>query len=201
MRKNPLPVFFLAAGLLITFIMALPDSSRSTIINPGAYAPLLSTIAKGESSGNYNAYYGQADNQSPRFTDMTIAQVLQWQEEFVRQGNPSSAVGKYQIVRPTLEGLVRQLNLDTSLKYDEAMQDRLAITLLERRGSVQFVDKKLSREEFAANLAQEWAALPKVVGSNPHESFYAGDGLNHSRVSVQEMLGAISEFDSSAMQD
>jgi muramidase (phage lysozyme) len=117
--------------------------------------------------------------------------VMHWQQEYVRQGSVSSAVGRYQIVRPTLTGLVARLKLDPNARFDEAMQDRLAIALLERRGAVEYVEKKLSREQFAANLAKEWAALPKVAGDKPGESYYADDGINQSRVSIDEIYQAL----------
>ena len=71
------------------------------------------------------------------------------------------------------------------------MQDKLAVALLERRGSKKYVNKELTPHEFAANLAKEWAALPKVIGDKPDESFYASDGLNKSHVSVAEIIQAI----------
>lgn len=198
-RRRPMTTALLVAGLGVLSILLLTRQSQPTIVNPQAYTPLLDTIAKGESNGNYNAYYGNGGNATIRFTDMTVAEVLRWQEEFVRQGNPSSAVGKYQIVRPTLLGLVRQLDIDLQSRYDEALQDRLAIALLERRGSVAYVDNELSREQFAANLAKEWAALPKIMGDNPQASYYAGDGLNHSRVNVEEVFAALSVLENRAV--
>lgn len=155
------------------------------------YTPLLNTIAKGESNGNYNAYFGDANNTSLRFTDMTIAQVLQWQQDYVAQGHPSSAVGKYQIIRPTLVGLVHKLDIDQSSRFDEGLQDRLGVALLQKRGAHDYIRNKLSREQFAANLAREWAALPKVVGPNPEQSYYAGDGINKVQISVDDVYRAL----------
>lgn len=160
-------------------------------LDPTAYRPLLNTIAKGESKGNYNAYWGNSTNTSIRFTDMPIRQVLAWQEDYVKKGSPSSAVGKYQIVRPTLAGLVQKYNIDPDEKFDENMQDRLAVALLEKRGAGEYIQNKLSRDQFAANLAKEWAALPKVTGPNPEQSYYAGDGLNKVQISTAEVFNAI----------
>lgn len=198
-RSRPVTTKLLVIGLALLAIVAAYKQPGPTVVDPAAYQPLLNTIAKGESNGNYNAYYGNGGNSDIRFTDMTVAEVLQWQEEHVKQGNPSSAVGKYQIIKPTLEGLVRQLQLDTQAAYDETTQDRLAVALLERRGAVAYVEKRLSREEFAANIAKEWAALPRVVGSNPHESYYAGDGLNHARISMDEVFFALEFLDNEAL--
>ena len=160
-------------------------------VEPTSYTPLLHLIARAESNDNYNAYFGNPDNKSVNFTDMTIDEVLSWQENFVQQGNASSAVGRYQIIDTTLSGLVRELGIDTKQKFDAATQDKFAVTLLERRGSEKYVNKKLTREEFAANLAMEWAALPKVIGENPTASYYDGDGLNQARIGIRDVLQAI----------
>lgn len=188
-RRLPLTAAAVVAGVGLVGYASYMEKYQS--VDPAAYAPLLQLIARAESNGNYNAHFGNANNTSIRFTEMSIEEVQAWQAEFVRQGNPSSAVGRYQIIDTTLSGLVRQLGVDPKQKFDEAMQDRMAIALLERRGALAYVNDKLTREEFAASLAKEWAALPKVVGENPDSSYYAGDGLNQSRVEVNEILGVI----------
>lgn len=173
------------AGLILFTV------SQSPQIEQSAYAPILTVIAKGESNGNYNAYFGQPQNADVRLTEMTLKNVIAWQRAYVDSGIKSSAAGRYQIIRPTLESLMKELKLSGDEKYDEAMQNRLAIALLERRGAYEYVYEDLSVERYAANLSQEWAALPKVVGENPTESYYAGDGLNKSRVSVDEVIRAL----------
>lgn len=165
--------------------------NRRLSVNPATYAQLLNVIAWAESKGNYNAYFGNAANSSIDFTKMSIAQVLQWQADFVRAGNASSAVGKYQIINTTLSGLVRQLGINTNQRFDQPTQDRLAIALLERRGSEKYVNNEITQQEFAANLAKEWAGLPKIVGPDPDASYYAADGLNKARVSANEVMQAI----------
>jgi len=171
----------------------VPTMKQDTI-DPTAYQPLLAVIAKGESKGNYNAYFGHATTNDVQFTNMTIAQVLSWQDSFVSQGSPSSAVGKYQIISPTLHGLVKQLGLNTNDKFDASMQDRLAMALIDRRGAKDFVKNTLTTEQFAANLAQEWAALPVLDGPKAGQSYYAGDGLNAARISDPEIRAAIADF-------
>lgn len=154
-------------------------------------AELLNTIAKVESKYNYNAYFGNPNNTSIQFTNMTVDEVLEWQKEFIKQGNPSSAVGRYQFIDSTLRGLAQDLKLDGKIKFDESLQDRLANALLERRGVREYIDNKISREEFAHNLSKEWAALPKTIGENPEQSYYASDGLNKAQVSVAELYASI----------
>lgn len=197
-RRQLIRTGVLAACLVLLVAVVVYRYSMPTTINPAAYTPLLNTIAKGESNGNYNAYFGNAANTDIIFTEMPVGEVLQWQEAYVRGGSPSSAVGKYQIIRTTLNGLVHQLAIDLSMRFDEALQDRLAIALLERRGAVAYVEKELTREQFAANLAQEWAALPRVTGGNPAESYYAHDGLNKSGITVDELYAALTALENKA---
>ena len=154
-------------------------------------AELLNTIAAAESNGNYDAYYGQANNATVRFTAMPVKEVLAWQKQFVREGSPSSAVGRYQFIDSTLQSLVDQLRIDEQEIFNEALQDKLAVALLERRGLHDYVERKISREEFAHNLSKEWAALPKAIGDTPERSYYAGDGLNAAQLSVEEIYASI----------
>lgn len=171
------------------------------MINPTAYTPLLSIIAKGESRDNYNAYFANANNQEIKFTSMSLGEVLEWQKKYVQEGSPSNAVGRYQIIQPTLEGLMNEYNLDATLIFNEALQDKLAIALMERRGSIDFIKRDLSAEEFAHNLSKEWAALPKVIGENPQDSYYAGDGLNKAHIETDAILGAINNFKQKAEEE
>ncbi len=170
---------------------AIHMQNQPPSIDPIVYKPLLSLIGRVESNDNYNAYFGNSKNTEIKFTDMTIAEVLAWQSDFVAQGNASSAVGRYQIINTTLSGLVSRQIVGVNEEFDEATQDKLAIALLERRGSIEYVEKQLTPQEFAANIAKEWAALPRVIGEDPNSSYYDGDGLNKSRTSVDEVIKAI----------
>jgi conjugal transfer mating pair stabilization protein TraG len=154
-------------------------------------ADLRTTIAKAESNGNYNAYFGNSRNTEIQFTKMTIAEVFEWQRQFVAAGNASSAVGRYQFIDTTLQGLVKSKGIDPQSIFNEATQDVLADALLERRGLRDYIEGDLSRDEFAHNLSKEWAALPRVIGDSPAASYYAGDGLNASRTSIDEIYKAI----------
>lgn len=189
-KHSPLAVGLLILGGGLLVYTGYMDERHFTI-DPTAYRPLLHVIARAESNGNYNAYFGNANNSEIKFTAMPIAEVLSWQQQYVNQGSPSSAVGRYQFLDSTLAGLVNELGIDPQQPFDEPTQDRLAIALVERRGAHEYASDKLSREQFAANLAKEWAGLPKVIGDNPHQSHYEGDSLNSARVGVDEVLRAI----------
>lgn len=183
----------LVAILVVVVIISLffATLNRRLAVDQASYQPLLNLIARVESRDNYNAYFGNAVNTEITFTKMSISAVQAWQEDFVARGNPSSAVGRYQIISTTLDSLVTQLELDTDRQFDESLQDELAIALLERRGGEAYINDELTKKQFAANLAQEWAALPKVIGDNPSASYYDGDGLNKSLVEIDEVLKVI----------
>ena len=187
------PAVFWIGIVFVVALMAYTVSSMSQQlqVDPQSAKPLLDLIARVESKGNYNAYFGNAGNTSITFTEMSVADVLRWQEDFIAAGHPSSAVGRYQIISTTLKGLVQQLNIDTSQPFDEAMQDKMAIALLERRGATEYVNNQIDGRQFAAELAKEWAALPRVVGDRPEQSYYAGDGLNKALVKVDEVLRVV----------
>jgi muramidase (phage lysozyme) len=181
------------AGLLAVFgiVVHTMVMNRHSQLDVSSVRPLLDLIGHAESRNNYNAHFGNANNRTVNFTDMTIQEVRTWQEQFIANGSPSSAVGRYQIISTTLDGLVKDMQLTGKEKFDRATQDRMAIRLLERRGALLFVDNSLSREGFAANLAQEWASLPRITGDRPTESYYAGDGLNKSLIAPDAVLQAV----------
>ncbi|CAN5619820.1 hypothetical protein BH23PAT1_BH23PAT1_4050 [soil metagenome] len=154
------------------------------------YSALLDIITKHESNGNYNAYFGSIDNDSIIFTSMTISKVLQWQNSA-----RYSAVGKYQIINSTLVGLVEELGIGMDEIFDENMQDRLAVTLLRRRGLADYLEGRITREQFAHNLAKEWAALPTIYPHKPRQqptdTYYFEDGINKVHTTIPEILDAI----------
>lgn len=187
-------VIFSAKGavLLCVVIIGIPFILGGMKEAKNVYtADLLQTIAEVESNDNYNAYFGNAKNTKVQFTAMSVGEVLSWQQKFIESGSPSSAVGRYQFLNTTLLGLAKELNIDHDEQFNQLLQDRLAVVLLERRGLNEYIDRKITREEFAHNLSQEWAALPRTIGSEPEKSYYDGDGLNSARLTTSEIMAGI----------
>lgn len=159
---------------------------------------LAGVISKGEgTNGNYNAHYGAGSQTKIDFTSMSVNEVRNWQDRFVRSGKPSSAVGKYQIIRSTLDSLIRELKLTGEEKFDGPLQERMFETLLRRRGLDKFRSGTISKEQFAFNLSQEWASLPiptqdfkdsKGRLGRMGASYYSGDGLNKAHVTPEEVF-------------
>lgn len=154
---------------------------------------LLDFIAQPESGGNYNIVWGGIkikDQPKKPITKMTIQEVLDWQDSIDKFYN-SEAAGRYQIMEDTLRTLPPAAGLLKSDLFDEAGQDALATVLLKRRGLDKYLSGEMTTEDFANNLAKEWASLTVVTGTKKGRSFYAGDGLNRSHVSVEAFLEAV----------
>lgn len=170
--------------------------------------PLLDLIARHESesaaasqgvSSGYDVVVHQAFKVYPPakpITSMTIDEVLGWQSEAIRRYQTRfmsrqgySAVGRYQIIRSTLLGL---LDPDWKMSdlFDVETQDLLAMQLLRRRGWSKWASGRSVEADnaFADELSREWASLPYRTG----RSYYAGDEHgNASLVSREEVLSVL----------
>ena len=169
------------------------------MISPALKA-LLAAIRKHEAPKGYGQIYGGAKG-VPKDTDvskMTLAGVQDLQRRMLNAGSASTACGGYQFIRKTLNATIAQMGLKGSELWDEALQDRMAIHLMEGRGLSKYMAGRITAEDFANNLSMEWASLPVVkssdsVGSNFYRktvgrSFYAGDGLNKAFHKPEEIL-------------
>lgn len=164
---------------------AKSGTPKSVVFGESNMSSLLNLIGHAESKNNYNAIYsGEESN----LTKMTLDEVLGYQGQMVAQGSPSSAVGKYQFIRGTLDGLKQELGLSGTETFDEQLQDKLAVQLLKRRGVEKFLSGELTPEEFQFNLSQEWAGIPKDASG---ASYYEGDGLNRATVEPGMVIAAM----------
>ena len=105
--KHRVPLGITLGALVFVISYTTYMASKRLTVDQQSYQPLLGLIGQAESRGNYNAYFGNAGNKKVQFTTMTIQEVLAWQDSYVRQGSPSSAVGRHQFLNTTLAGLVR----------------------------------------------------------------------------------------------
>jgi muramidase (phage lysozyme) len=165
---------------------------------PPFAAHLLDFIGASEAPRGYDTVYGNNQSKLPkRVTQMTIAEIQNAQPGWSKRFG-SSATGRYQFMHATLRGLIKELGLDTSAKFDADMQDRLGFHLLKRRGYDKFVTGRIGMIAFAKALAQEWASLPVLEpteGAHRNvsrgQSYYAGDGLNKSLVAPERVEAAL----------
>lgn len=156
-------------------------------------APLLAFIRTHESRDNYNVVWGGIKQQHwPRksLTAMTIREVLAWQDS-IDHLYRSEASGAYQILEDTLREIYPQAGLTLDDLFNQVNQDKLAVALLKRRGLTKYLRGEILAETFALAVAKEWASMPVVSGKNKGKSYYDGDGLNSTRVPVDDFMAAI----------
>ncbi len=176
-----------------------------------AATPLLDFIGNKESEGydDISGLVSPSVYPTKPLTQMTIQEVLDWQESIDASQN-SEAAGRYQIMEDTLRGynndastgpgnpLYTRAGLGAGDLFSMINQDKMAIVLLNQRGLTRFLDGAVTREQFANSLASEWASLPLVTGPNTGRSKYAGDSAgNRALTTVAEFLDAIDQVKSS----
>lgn len=135
----------------------------------------------GESRGNYNAVIGDADA-TTNLSTLNIAQIYGLQQKLLGRGMPSTAVGRYQIIRRTLQGLVAHFGLPATTLFTPELQDKLAVRLLVGRGYPSWWRGGTTDIEFAHNISLEWASLPDPERDG--KSHYDGVGPNHASTTV-----------------
>ena len=171
----------------------------------GADGNILDVIGFAEGAGYNTPYNGS--NITPvqlygkQLSELTLDEVFTWQAASVNAGSASSAAGKYQIVNRTLKGLVDGVGVvSREDKFSPANQDKLCRKLLQQRGVDGFMAGSKSEASFCLAMAQEWASLPVIQRTQgqkrkvePGESYYAGDGLNKSRIAPIQLIAAVRE--------
>ncbi|WP_336810948.1 hypothetical protein [Bosea sp. MMO-172] len=158
---------------------------------PAGAALLLDFIGQTEAPRGYDTIYGNNQGKLPKpLTGMTIGEVLTAQPGWTKSFG-SSAAGRYQIMKATLEGLLAdpKLGLTRSMRFDANLQDRLGFHLLKRRGYAAFMAGQIGLTAFGKSLAQEWASFPVLSATQGNkrkvergQSYYAGDGVNKALV-------------------
>lgn len=166
-----------------------------------SFGIMMDTLMGGESGGNYNAFHGNGNNQSIRFTDMSIQEVLDWQKSgaYKQHGGGSSAVGKYQFINSTLAEVVRKSGIDPNTQFSPATQDQLIMfRLLETRGMQKFLDGEISAEQFLDNgLSYEFAGLKSTNGRGRYDD----DGINASNTSAAKSIAALNAYREAYVKD
>ena len=147
-------------------------------LTAGQWGPLLDLIASKESGGNYEAMYPSTT--LPGATQMTISQVA---------SRATGAVGKYQQLPQYLVSRAKAagLNPDKDL-YNKENQDLIAgkVNIGQNRGGNQWLQGKITDEQFMQRLSMEFAALPNARG----EFYYP---RQRSSITPSQVRGALSK--------
>lgn len=149
---------------------------------------ILDMISEQESAGNYNAVIGDAHSSNDLST-RTVAEIYDLMEDLLTYGQPSTAIGRYQIIRGTLQSLQESQSLADDALFTPELQDSLAVALMVGRGYSKWWTGDMSDEDFAGGLSCEWASLPDP--QNGGKSHYDGVGPNRAGMSLQHVYGAL----------
>ena len=155
-------------------------------VTQGQVGEVLDLISGPESGGRYDAVY--PGKRRPEILNMTIDELVADQRERGRSTG-SSASGRYQYIRTTLSGIVKQMGLDTSKeKFTPRLQDEIVIFHLRRNhGLDRWLSGSMSNEDFLNRLAGTWAGIPNTSGISTH----AGVLDNAAGISTKTALSSL----------
>jgi hypothetical protein len=182
---------------------------------------LFNGITIGEST-DFNTISDTSKINPPKpLTEMTVGEVRDWQDRSVDAGSESSAAGRFQIIRRTMDTLIDNGTISRDDIFNEETQMRAYTDLLERRGYNKFrtaiaaaetpEDKNNVAIAFQLRLAKEFASIPVpfAIKKNPKggypkrdlvagDSYYANpnkDGLNEARHTNEGFRSILMGFD------
>lgn len=138
----------------------------------------------GEARGNYNAVIGNAGS-TRDLSQLTLAEIYALQDDLHRR-EPSTAIGRYQFLKGTLQELQAEKGLGDDALFTPALQDQLAVSLLVRRGYSKWWNREIGNPEFLHELSLEWASLPDPERGG--RSHYDGDGINSASTTAPRAL-------------
>jgi phage-related minor tail protein len=138
-----------------------------TITRFGAHDNILDLIGAAEGTDKGRGYnetlgYGAFTGGAVNLTGMTLNEVLALQKRMLADPNNtynSSAVGRYQIVRSTLQDAMKDLGLTGDRLFNEDTQDEVARYLLRRRGND------------PTGLRNEWEGLRNVDDATIRQTY------------------------------
>lgn len=167
---------------------------------PAGARLLLDFIGSIEAPKGYDTIYANKQHLLAQpITQMTIDEVIAAQPTWSKRYG-SSAAGRYQFMRATLQRLKQKHQIPGSMQFAPLLQDALAYALLEERGFLSFVTGRTTRTNFGLQLSQEWASFPvlkAVKGAHRQvargETYYSGDKLNKSLVAPERIEALLDE--------
>jgi hypothetical protein len=143
----------------------------------------------GESAGNYDAVYGDIDGNCI-LAEKTLQQIYEMQTNMVNSNGISSATGRYQALKATLQEYQSKAGLSNENYFTEYLQDQFGLQKLVDRGYQQWWTKAISDEEFMYRLSCEWASLPDP--RNGGKSHYDGDSAgNHASTDLESFQNVL----------
>lgn len=126
-----------------------------------AHSAFADLLGKVESKNDYTAYNRTTPKPLKSFynTDLTTLTLKEVQEKHANRD--FFAIGRYQVIPDTLNGAIKHLNLDLSLKFDEAIQDQIFeeyLIKVKRKAFINFLEGDGSVEDAIYAWAMEFAS-------------------------------------------
>lgn len=172
--------------------MEAPIASSSTSVTD---SPDLKTAIRRAESGNdygatFRAYLDGFSRRNEDITNMSINQVVQYQKDYIahqrRLGIPetqrSAAVGAYQMLYP--EVAASKTGVPLTAKFNKENQDRMADYYLNMAGYQQFINGRITAEQFNDRLAGQFASLKTTSGSGVYDT----DGINRAYEDLLDLI-------------
>ena len=123
----------------------------------GVWKPLVDLISSGE--GTYDSMF--PSRRFPEILNMTIPEVVEFQKR--NQIGRSAAIGRGQFLYP--EGVAKLAGLTADARFSPSNQNKMIVALIERkRSGKQWLEGRISDEQFSEQLAREWGALKSASG-------------------------------------
>lgn len=182
----------LPGSAALCFVLALPfiaharDGQTSFAANDVEFLNLMGNLEGPRGFGTISDFAPALPGRP--LTEMTLAEVLDYQREIRAMGTVSSAVGRYQFIYLTLRDLVETHGISDNLVFDGEVQTYLARFLMHHCG---FYDPATPEGQLANCLAGVWAALPLVSGPERGQSAYAADGVNKAFTAPETVLDVL----------
>ena len=173
----------------------LQKSVRGQSTSPTSSAPDLKTAIRRAESGNdygatFRAYLDGFSRRNEDITNMSINQVVKYQKDYIahqrRLGIPetqrSAAVGAYQMLYP--EVAASKTGVPLTAKFSKENQDRMADYYLNMAGYQQFINGRITAEQFNDRLAGQFASLKTTSGRGVYDT----DGINKAYEDLLDLI-------------
>ena len=103
----------------------------------------------------------------------------------------SSASGKYQFMKLTIQGLVDQGVISKEDTFNAETQNKMAVALIGEKKIQKFLDGKISTKAFAKSLAVTWSSLPK---DESNKSEYEGISGNKALEKWEDFAKSLEDY-------
>ncbi len=165
-----------------------PGANPNLMGGPGIEG-LASFVAGAETGGRFDAYNADSGKGDPKILDTNISNLRSYISKYP---NSSGAVGAYQFMPETAEGLAKQMGIDPNkTKFTPEVQKQLHLFHLNQLGYGKYAKGEMTKEQFGAAIAQQYRAVP-----DPRTGYTWSDSAsrrNRAQVTNEQYLNALEQ--------